>query len=180
MTVKQRQRQLKEYRAWAVLAVLQLAWIVPISYAEAHQEAVQPEMISEWEDVTRFDMYAVDEEVYIEPVETEIVKQAQAESLGTFKLTAYCSCEKCCGKTDGITATGTVATQGRTVAVDPKIIPYGTVLVIDGHEYVAEDCGGAIEKSDIDIFFDSQEEALKFGVQYTEVYTYADIQSLVK
>lgn len=77
--------------------------------------------------------------------------------------TAYCPCQKCCGKTDGITATGTKATAGRTIAVDPSLIPYGTEIIIDGHTYIAEDCGGAINNNKIDVFFDTHEEALDFG-----------------
>lgn len=92
--------------------------------------------------------------------------------LGVFKLTAYCACARCCGKSDGITATGTVATQGRTVAVDPSVIPYGSRVIINGHTYVAEDCGGAIKTNRIDIFFDSHQEALNFGVQYAKVYVH--------
>lgn len=91
-------------------------------------------------------------------------------SLGEFKLTAYCACLKCCGKTDGITATGTKATQGRTIAVDPKVIPYGSEVIINGHTYIAEDCGGAIKNNRIDVYFDSHQEALNFGVQYAEVF----------
>lgn len=79
--------------------------------------------------------------------------------------TAYCPCAKCCGKSDGITATGTKAVAGRTIAVDPSVISYGTEVVIDGHTYVAEDCGGAVKGNRIDIFFNSHDEALKFGVQ---------------
>lgn len=111
------------------------------------------------------------DEVVTEPLEIEIVQQAPSLiSLGEFRLTAYCPCKKCCGKDDGITATQTIATEGRTVAVDPSIIPYGTVLVIDGHEYVAEDCGGAIKGNRIDVYFESHEEALQFGVQYKEIF----------
>ena len=76
-------------------------------------------------------------------------------SLGEFKLTAYCDCMKCCNKTDGITASGTKATQGRTIAVDPKKIPYGTKIIINGNTYVAEDCGGSIKGNRIDIFLGS-------------------------
>lgn len=81
-------------------------------------------------------------------------------------ITAYCPCVKCCGKSDGITATGTKAMQGRTIAVDPRYIPYGTEIVIDGQTYIAEDCGGAIKGNNrIDLFFDSHSEALSFGRQ---------------
>lgn len=91
-------------------------------------------------------------------------------SLGRFKLTAYCACKKCCGKSDGITATGTIAKQGRTIAVDPKKIPYGTKVIINGKTYVAEDCGGSIKGNRIDIFFNSHQAALEFGIQYAEVF----------
>lgn len=93
------------------------------------------------------------------------------EYLGEFKITAYCACEKCCGKSaDGITATGTIATEGRTIAVDPKVIPYGSIVEIDGIDYIAEDCGGAIKENRIDIFFESHQVALEWGVQYHDVY----------
>lgn len=88
---------------------------------------------------------------------------------GIYKITAYCHCVKCCGKNDGITATGTKATEGRTIAVDPKQIPYGTEVEIDGHIYIAEDCGGAIKGNRIDLYFDSHKEALNFGIQTKQV-----------
>lgn len=84
--------------------------------------------------------------------------------------TAYCPCMKCCGKTDGITATGTIATAGRTIAVDPTIIPYGTELEFNGIIYTAEDCGSAIKGYRIDVFFESHEEALEFGIQELTAY----------
>ena len=97
------------------------------------------------------------------------------EPLGEFNLTAYCPCMKCCGKTDGITATGTTATEGRTIAVDPRVIPYGSTVTIyfaDGtsHTYTAEDCGGAIKENRIDVFFDDHQAAREFGVQTAHVY----------
>lgn len=97
------------------------------------------------------------------------------EPLGKFKLTAYCPCEKCCGKTDGITSTGTTAAEGRTIAVDPRVIPYGSTVTIyfaDGmsHTYTAEDCGGAIKENRIDVFFDDHQAAREFGVQTAYVY----------
>ena len=100
------------------------------------------------------------------------------EPLGKFRLTAYCPCMKCCGKTDGITSTGTTAAEGRTVAVDPRVIPYGATVTIyfaDGtsHTYTAEDCGGAIKANRIDVFFDDHETARAFGVQSAMVYVEA-------
>lgn len=99
---------------------------------------------------------------------------AQAEETSPQKITviatAYCPCTDCCGKTDGITATGTTATAGRTIAVDPSVIPYGTEVIINGNTYVAEDCGDAIEGNTIDIYFDTHAEALNFGRQTLTAY----------
>lgn len=96
--------------------------------------------------------------------------------LGEFTATAYCACMVCCGEwADGITATGTQATEGRTIAVDPGIIPYGShVLLIwpDGtrHSYTAEDCGSGINGNRLDVYFDSHEAARQFGVQSVMAY----------
>ena len=92
------------------------------------------------------------------------------EYIGNFKITHYCICKKCCGKSPshpsyGITATGTKATPGRTIAVDPRKIPYGTKVIINGHTYIAEDCGGAIKGNRIDICVSSHSEALQKGVK---------------
>ena len=96
--------------------------------------------------------------------------------LGEFTLTAYCP-RRCCGGkwASGYTATGTLATEGRTIAVDPDVIPYGSrVLLIwpDGtqREYIAEDCGGGINGNHIDVFFNSHQAARIFGVQSAMAY----------
>lgn len=82
-----------------------------------------------------------------------------------FELTGYCPCEKCCGKwANGITSTGVTAIAGRTIAVDPKVIPYGTEVEIeDLGTRIAEDCGGAIKGKRIDVYFNTHQEALNFG-----------------
>lgn len=95
--------------------------------------------------------------------------------LGEYTLTAYCPCTRCCGKSDGITATGTLAAEGRTIAVDPRVIPYGShVLLIwpDGTQrtYIAEDCGSSVTGNRIDVFFTDHETARIFGVQSAMAY----------
>ena len=65
------------------------------------------------------------------------------DSLGEYDITYYCACETCCDVETGITATGTQVAEGRTIAVDPSVIPYGTQVIIGGHVFTAEDCGGA-------------------------------------
>lgn len=87
--------------------------------------------------------------------------------LGTYSITAYCPCEYCCGKTDGITASGTQATAGRTVGCNS--LPFGTVISINGQQYVVEDRGG-MSSNVIDIFFNTHQEALNFGRQTADVY----------
>lgn len=100
------------------------------------------------------------------------VKVKKKKYLGKFYITHYCPCEQCCGVGGGkITASGTVPTAGRTVGVNPAVIPYGTKLKIGGKEgYVAEDTGGGIGTYHIDIFCNSHQEALNAGVGYKKVY----------
>ena len=86
----------------------------------------------------------------------------------TYKITAYCSCSKCCGKTTGRTASGTQATAGRTVAA-PSKFAFGTKLNIGGHIYTVEDRGGAIKGNRIDIYVSSHSAALQWGVKYLPV-----------
>ena len=86
-----------------------------------------------------------------------------------YVITAYCSCVKCCGKSDGITASGEKAVEGVTVAMN-KTIPFGTKIYIDGvGERIVQDRGGAIKGNRIDLYFDSHQEALNFGRQTKQV-----------
>ncbi|WP_242829338.1 3D domain-containing protein [Butyrivibrio sp. WCD3002] len=87
----------------------------------------------------------------------------ELEDLGTFTLTAYDACVLCCGKTDGITATNTKCFSGRTIAVDPDVIPYGSKVLIGGYVFVAEDTGGKINGKHIDMYMDTHEIAKLFG-----------------
>ncbi len=107
-----------------------------------------------------------------EPEEETPAREATAAGAashsGTFRVTAYCSCSKCCGSyANGITATGTKVTAGRTIAVDKNIIPLGTTVYINGVPYVAEDTG--VHGKTIDLYMDSHAAALQWGVQYCTV-----------
>lgn len=83
--------------------------------------------------------------------------------LGKYKLTYYCSCSKCCGKSDGITASGKKAQEGITVASNS--IPLGTKISIDGRVYEVQDRGG-MASNVIDVFVSSHQKALNLGVKY--------------
>lgn len=89
-------------------------------------------------------------------------------SSGRYKVTAYCACVKCCGKTNGITASGTKAAANRTVAA-PSSFAFGTKIVMNGQTYVVEDRGGAIQGNRIDLYMNSHSEALAWGVRYLDV-----------
>ena len=143
------------------LAVL-LIFTVPVCILteKLSVQAVEVSEVSEVSEPTTEYTTAVAEQEYIEVTAT---------------LTAYCPCAKCCGKSDGITASGTQATAGRTVAVDTRLIPYGTEISIDGKTYIAEDCGGKVKGYTIDVFFNSHEEALNFGRQTKTVKIYKTV-----
>lgn len=125
---------------------------------------------------------------YIEENKNAKVKSeketSKKKSLGTFKLTAYCSCEKCCGsyaknrpvdengKQIVYGSSGEVLKEGISIAVDTKVIPFGSKVVIDNNEYIAHDTGGAIKSNKIDVYFEDHQRALDFGVQHKEVFVY--------
>ena len=113
---------------------------------------------------------AVAEKMIEVQYELEQVEIPQYKSLGTFFVTAYCPCKECSGRWGNQTSTGVTAVEGVTIAVDPSVIPYGTKVYIDGHEYIAQDCGSAINGFDIDIFFEDHEVADEWGEQYKEVF----------
>ena len=152
-----------------VLDMLALGFILGANWAKAAEsvEPVQTERSVVVEDDGRLpgdDIPATEYAVWTGP---ELI------SLGEFTLTHYCPCEVCCGEwADGITYTGTEATEGRTIAVDPDVIPLGSTVVIDGQEYIAEDVGGAIRGNRIDIFMRDHLVALMAGVKTAEVFIY--------
>ena len=91
--------------------------------------------------------------------------------VGKCKLTFYCPCRSCSGSWGKQTATGTTAKQGRTIAVDPDVIPYGSTVYIEGWGYyVAEDCGGGVNGNHIDIYRDSHSACRNLGVKNAKVY----------
>ena len=95
-------------------------------------------------------------------------------SLGEFEITAYCG-GTCCSSGTGITASGNTAEEGKTIGVDPDIIPLGSkvkIVFADGteHVYRADDTGSAINGNIIDLYMESHEDALVFGRQTCKVY----------
>ena len=101
-----------------------------------------------------------------EQTSSESSDSSQGKYLGNFTLTAYCNCAQCCGTAGNLTASGTVPTAGRTVAMAG--VPFGTQLLINGTVDTVEDLGTPY--GHVDIYFDNHSDALSFGLQTAEVY----------
>lgn len=159
-----------EKRITAVAAGVTIALVITALRAHGHDAQTTPviETTIVEETVAEVPHIVLNVEPETEP---EVIENTPI-SLGEFRLTAYCPCEICCGKWAqyGLTASGTVPEEGRTIAVDKRIIELGETVWIDGVEYTAEDTGSAIKGNRIDIFFDDHQTALEFGVQYKEVF----------
>jgi len=91
------------------------------------------------------------------------------------EVTAYCPCKKCCGKfSDGKTSIGNDA-YSRGVAVDPKVISYGTKIYIPDYGIaIADDCGSAIVGGKLDVRFKTHQEALEWGRRTCVVKVYSE------
>ncbi len=113
------------------------------------------------------------------------VPPTEYESVITVKATAYCLCMKCCGKAPdspgyGNTASGLKIipnTGMKVIAVDPSVVPLGTEVYIEGlngaSDYgyaIAADTGGAIKSNKIDLYMDTHEQALAWGVKTVNMY----------
>lgn len=114
-------------------------------------------------------------------------EQMKLKYLGVFKATAYCSCKKCCGKSDGITASGKKVRPG-TVACN--WLPFGTRLlyreIASNAKLKAssmESIGTVMDRGakslfgsnhnhikHIDLWMSSHREALSYGVHEVEVW----------
>lgn len=126
---------------------------------------------------------AVIPDVTLEPVETPLVEESvepEPVLLGSFRITAYCSCEKCCGewaknRPNGIVygAAGVELKAGVSCA---SPLPLGTVVEVEGlGEYIVQDrpAQWVIDKygeNQIDIYFDNHEAASAFGLKQLNVY----------
>lgn len=88
-------------------------------------------------------------------LQKEVEELSKWKALGQFIITFYWPGEDHYGK---LTSTGAIAQEGKTIAVDPSVIPYGSIIKINGNEYIAEDCGGAIKGNKIDIFSENPKQ----------------------
>ncbi len=127
-----------------------------------------------FEDGQEVDRQVIDQKVLTPPTNQVISRGAQTSiSRGgkpinfkkayVMKATAYCI-------PGGITSTGASVRWG-VVAVDPRVIPLGSKLYVEGYgEAQALDTGGAIKGNRVDLYMNSRQAALSFGVRSVVVY----------
>ena len=113
-------------------------------------------------------------------VDNELSKKVEGMTpkVRLLNTSSYCACEECCGKTDGITASGAKATAWYTVAAG-KDYKIGTIIYIpaladkpNGGWFIVQDRGGAISNEKLDIYLPTHSEALQYGRKSLECYIY--------
>ena len=152
------------------------------------QTVVQPTDIIQSEEIYETEPYLPEEEAsfneyYVENVETEPqteyceTYETEADNteinssyLGVYTITAYCGCTQCTSGL-GITASGVTPTEGWTVACNS--LPFGTQISINGNTYEVQDTGNMDDRT-IDIYMNSHEDAVAFGMQTADVYLVSD------
>ncbi len=104
--------------------------------------------------------------------------EGKTPTIVSMNTSAYCSCSKCCGKSNGITSSGARATEWCTVAAGSGY-PIGTVIYIptlasapNGGWFVVQDRGGAISNNRRDIYMGSHSAALQYGRKKLQCYVY--------
>ena len=133
---------------------------------EDEEDDVQSGNSSDYSDESSEDTSSEDTSSDTADTSSDSGSSSQGTYLGNFTLTAYCNCAQCCGTAGNLTASGTVPTAGRTVAMAG--VPFGTKLLINGNVYTVEDLGTPY--GHVDIYCGSHEEALSFGLQSADVY----------
>lgn len=98
------------------------------------------------------------------PVKIVTEQQVPNHCIGEFDITFYTH-------TGNKTSTGVYPQIDRTIATDPNVIPYGSIIYVDGYgAFIAEDTGADIKNNRLDIFVDTKEEAIQKGRVKAKVY----------
>lgn len=149
-----------------VLVLLGYCAVFSIEAEDARAEAavlrMQVQEVQEHDTDLRAKLVALSDEYHaLYDACTPEINEPAWQPAGEFTICHYCSCDECCSKHDGITASGVPAVMGRTVAVDPDVIPLGSEVLLNGVVYVAEDIG--VHGNMIDVYIDSHEQAADMG-----------------
>lgn len=184
LTRQQRAQHRRIYRrtsaVFLVLLLCLLSALCGNAFADSAESPQEPQeaapikvssvtsIMSHTEDISQIEVIP-----YAEPEEQP--EQRYSLIIENATVTHYDTCLACCGKTDGITASGRKAVPGYTIAVDPALIELGSIVYVDYgdgklHEYRADDVGGAITGAHIDVCVSDHQTALELGVREATIY----------
>ena len=195
-----REQRSKARRAWVevILCVIVCAALVAVGTvvcAHAAQKMDKPREISEeyrwylesqesaapktWAELAKELENEVEEDAEA-PYESECIEEVLLETanrLDGVTVTHYCveRYPHICGNGTGLTASGREAEPGVSVAVDPRVIPLGSEVMVDYgdgviHYYRADDTGGAVKGAKIDVCVETHEGAVQLGVRAATVW----------
>ena len=104
--------------------------------------------------------------------DAEVVAGPGTEAWASYVVTAYCPCEKCCGKwSDGYFANNEPVSFPAIAA--PPNIPCGTRINVPGYGVaVVKDRGGAIKGNKLDVYFPTHDAALEWGRQVLDIMVF--------
>lgn len=164
-----------------VFCTIGLVWCFPSGADAESFEASVPEVVDFDKEARPVMRMTADEDkvIYKGIYITKSYITYEYVSLGTFMTTGYDACVQCCGNTLGITASGVHVHYDEdgetTCAVDTRVIPFGTRLLINGRVYVAEDRGSAVIGNHVDLYFPTHQEAVDYATQYVEVFIIQEV-----
>lgn len=177
MTREQRKAQTKRTLAFIAAACMilmaLLAFLAAFTVPASADTGKREKALTEAYNAKQVEVLEAQEDYENEKIEKALLEQANR--IDDVTVTHYCICDICCGKSDGITASGVMATPGVTVAVDPDIIPLGSDVLVDYgdgeiHYMRADDVGGAIKGNHIDLCVSSHQEAIEQGIKTATVW----------
>ena len=137
-----------------------------------------PEVVPE--ETKAQEIATVEEQPVAQIANNELVNRVKGmtPTIRNLNTSSYCPCEQCCGKTDGITASGEKVRAWYTVAAG-KEYAIGTIIYIPALAdkpnegwFIVQDRGGAIKNGKLDIFLNTHNEALEYGRKTLECYIY--------
>lgn len=139
------------------------------SQSQSQIETTETQNKNMLQSVTNEDVTMCNTTPELEVINPDIKKEEENNKYIIMKASAYTkSVEE--GTSRGITRSGVSVSRG-IVSVDPKIIPLGTKLYIEGYGYaVAADTGGAIKGNRIDLYMETKKEAFEFGRRDVKVF----------
>jgi 3D (Asp-Asp-Asp) domain-containing protein len=147
--------------------------------AIAKKKKVKVSQIKSWNKL-KSDRILVNQVLQINPTKktTTTTKKTTSNTAKPYKVlkmkaSAYTgSCKGC----SGTTATGLNLKKNpklKVISVDPKVIPLGSKVYVEGYGYaIAGDTGGALKGNKIDVFIPNQKNALKWGIKTVTVKVY--------